>query len=91
MSQGGLFTPAGKGTATLLRTLPSDEGRVYHLDPPLTQPVQTSHVMLTGTSITYAQAWNAEHGAGIYVGAPTQGNDAQALERLGYRKEATSG
>ena len=82
MSQGTLFTPAGLGKAVLINT--ENEWRIYQLDPPLTQPVQTSHVMLTGTSITYAQAWNSEHGAGIYVSAPTQGDDQVALERLGY-------
>jgi len=85
MSQGTLFAPAGLGKAMLINTETDRlERRIYQLDPPLVRPVQTSHVMLTGTSITYAQAWNAEHGASIYVSAPTQGDDQVALERLGY-------
>lgn len=85
MSQGTLFAPAGLGKATLINTETDRlERRIYQLNPPLVRPVHASHVMLTGTSLVYAQAWNSEHGAGIYVGAPTQGNDAQALERLGY-------
>lgn len=85
MSQGGLFTPAGKGTATLLRTLPSDEGRVYELDPPLNN--RWSGVLIdTGRAATYVRAWQGLGGAGAYVADPLTGAtaDSEALDRLGY-------
>jgi len=82
--QGDLFTPAGKGTATLLRTLPSDEGRVYELDPPLNN--RWSRVLIdTGHAATYVRAWE-NPGAGPFIADPMTGvsTDADALDRLGY-------
>lgn len=84
MSQGGLFTPAGKGTATLLRALPQGEGRVYELDPPLNN--RWSRVLIdTGRAATYVRAWE-NPGAGPYVADPLTGAtaDSEALDRLGY-------
>src|SRR5690625_7203802 len=82
--QGDLFTPAGKGTATLLRTLPQGEGRVYELDPPLNN--RWSRILIdTGHAATYVRAWE-NPGAGPFIADPMTGasTHADALDRLGY-------
>lgn len=82
--QGDLFAMAGKGTATLLRTLPQDEGRIYDLTPPLDG--RWSRVLITNGSIShYVRAWG-NPGAGPYVTDPIRDaeDDAAALDKLGY-------
>lgn len=82
--QADLFATAGKGTATLLRTLPQDEGRIYDLNPPLHN--KWSRILIdTGRAATYVRAWE-NPGAGPYIADPMTGvsTDADALDRLGY-------
>lgn len=82
--QADLFATAGKGTATLLRTLPQDEGRIYDLNPPLHN--RWSRILIAeGTTAHYVRAWE-NPGAGPYIADPMTGikTDAAALDRLGY-------
>lgn len=84
MSQATLFTTAGKGTATILRTLPQDEGRIYDLNPPLHN--RWSRILITnGTVAHYVRAWE-NPGAGPFVTDPIRDaeDDAAALDKLGY-------
>lgn len=84
MSQATLFTTAGKGTATLLRTLPQGEGRIYDLDPPLNN--RWSRVLIAeGATAHYVRAWE-NPGKGPFITDPIRDavDDTGVLDKLGY-------
>lgn len=83
MNQDGLFTTGG--TATLLKALPEEAGRLYHLDPALGGSIESVWI-ITSTDTAYIRRWDGPNAPNPYIRAPYRdtNTDAGALKELGY-------